>query len=90
MATKSLLAVLAVCNDQRLPIAATARTRPFRLREDLWNGWCFAGRAETTRRRHSGNRSNRSALPWAIFARSAGETGSASRNARARAFDANG
>ena len=37
-----------------------------------------------------GSRSNRSALPCAIFSRSAGETGSASRNARARAFEANG
>lgn len=36
------------------------------------------------------SRISRSALPWAILARSAVETGSASRNARARALDANG
>src|SRR5215813_10067472 len=33
---------------------------------------------------------SRSALPCAIFSRSAGETGRASRNARARALEANG
>lgn len=33
---------------------------------------------------------SRSAFPCAIFLRSAGETGSASRNARARALEANG
>ena len=37
-----------------------------------------------------GNRSNRSALPSAIFARSAADIGSVSRNALARTFDAKG
>jgi hypothetical protein len=45
---------------------------------------------QTTAHTQVGNRISWSAFPCAIFARSAGDTGSAPRNARARALDANG
>jgi len=45
---------------------------------------------QTTAPAQIGSRISWSAFPCAIFARSAGDTGSASRNARARALDANG
>ena len=56
-----------------------------RLRQALTGAYVGKLERVVLSRDHPGSRSNASAFPCAIFARSADDTGSASRNARARA-----